>query len=362
MKIFFIGYDLNRYNGGMQHYYLTILDYLSRKGHSLYTYTYIDGPSVTSSTRQIRKIEFIDRHFRGMLAHLAVILKIKKIEHVFCGHMFLTPIADKLCRVLKLDYTLFTHGTECWAGYFRKDAQNQKCLTRIVTVSDFTKKQLMTQGAPADKIVYIPCVIDPERYIPRHVKKDKNKFIILTVCRHEKEQGYKGCDEVIRAMPTVLLQVPQAEYWITGKGDDLPRLERLVDEYNLRGKVRFLGFLPFDELVNVYASSDIFVMPSRLSLDEGKMEGEGFGVVFLEAGVMGKPLIGPNRGGSLDIIRDGYNGFNVNPTDRAEIAERIVRLARDADLRKTMGENARQVVLKEYTISHLSEYIQPLFA
>jgi glycosyltransferase involved in cell wall biosynthesis len=361
MRIFFIGYELNKDSGGMQRYYTTLLDYLSGRGYSFYTYTYMPDSPINPSVRHIGRIGFIDKYPSLLCLRLACLLKFHKIQHIICGHMFLTPIVDKICGMLGLEYTLSTHGTECWANYFRKYTKYQRHLKKIMIVSNFSKNQLIEQGVSEDKIFHAPGVIDPDKFVAQPAKKESNKFILLTVCRHDSSQGYKGCDAVIQAMPMIRSRVPEAEYWIVGKGDDLPRLERLAREYALKDSVKFLGFLPFAELVSTYAACDLFIMPSRVSLDPEKVEGEGLGIVFLEAGIMGKPLIGPNEGGSLDVIQDGYNGFNVDPTNHREIAERVIRLAQDAFLRKTMGENARQVVLKKYTIAQLPEYLESLF-
>jgi phosphatidylinositol alpha-1,6-mannosyltransferase len=87
--------------------------------------------------------------------------------------------------------------------------------------------------------------------------------------------------------------------------------------------------------------ADVFAMPSRLPGDG--LAGEGFGIVYTEAGAFGKPVVAGNVGGAVDAVADGQTGLLVDPTDPAAVAGAIVRLLEDRELAKRLGaEGARR--------------------
>ena len=85
-------------------------------------------------------------------------------------------------------------------------------------------------------------------------------------------------------------------------------------------KIVFLGAKTHEELKKIYASADLFVMPSITAKDGDK---EGFGLVILEAFASGLPIVASRSGGITDIVKDGVNGFLV--------AEQIDRLLKDEE-------------------------------
>jgi glycosyltransferase involved in cell wall biosynthesis len=108
-----------------------------------------------------------------------------------------------------------------------------------------------------------------------------------------------------------------------------------------------------EELVELYKSCDIFLMPSRQ---------EGFGIVFLEAMAFKKPVIGGNHGGTPEVILDNETGFLVEHGDVDGLADRIAILLRDPELCKRMGEAGRRRVEENYTFEPLRRKLMDLFA
>lgn len=357
MNIFFIGYGIDPNSGGIERYSNTNLKFIAGQNHTITVYSHNRFDDTAGEFQIIPPYPRFDRHF---LKHrLKFMLRRKKIDLIFCGHLFLCPVANYLARALDVKYDLFVYGIDCWSGRFETFAKDHARLRNVVSISSFTTEQVAKQGFPKDRVIYLPPVIDTGQWGMQTVEHD-GKFVLLTVGRLSSGERYKGHDSVIRAIPFIRAQVPEVEYRIAGKGDDLPRLEKLADRLGVADCVKFLGFVPENDLPRLYAESDVFVMPSRVSLDPEKPEGEGFGIVFLEAGIMSRPLIGSDTGGSTDIIREGHNGFNVQPDNHEMIADRVVRLALDSNLRKTMGENARKIVMEKFGIAKLPDYIRPL--
>ena len=107
----------------------------------------------------------------------------------------------------------------------------------------------------------------------------------------------------------------------------------------------FAGSVPDQELAAYYAACDVFIMPNR------QIGGdiEGFGMVYLEAGAAGKPVIGGKNGGTDDAIVDGVTGLRVDGNSRSEIADAVIDLLSTPDKAKAMGMRGRQRVANEFT-------------
>lgn len=117
--------------------------------------------------------------------------------------------------------------------------------------------------------------------------------VILTVGRLDDRKGYKGHDRIIPIIARLKARGHPARYLIAGEGPDRPRLERMVSEAGIEELVTFLGFVPDEDLPDLYRAADVFALPST---------GEGFGIVFIEAMACGTPAIGLDVGGALDAL------------------------------------------------------------
>jgi phosphatidylinositol alpha-1,6-mannosyltransferase len=132
---------------------------------------------------------------------------------------------------------------------------------------------------------------------------------------------YKGFDTLIEAMPLVLRDFPHARLRIVGGGDDAPRLQALAAQLAVAAAVVFTGIISDEALRAEYAACDLFALPSR---------NEGFGLVFLEAMIFGKPCIGARAGGVPEVITED-TGVLVEYGDVPGIAAAIAALSRDWD-------------------------------
>jgi phosphatidylinositol alpha-1,6-mannosyltransferase len=113
--------------------------------------------------------------------------------------------------------------------------------------------------------------------------------------------------------------------------------------------------VPDEDLPDLYAISDVFVMPSREILEENDVE--GFGVVFLEANACGKPTIGGQSGGVQDAVVDGITGLLVDPNNPEELANALARLLTDHELAKRLGEQGRLRVVHEFNWAKVGDRV-----
>jgi glycosyltransferase involved in cell wall biosynthesis len=128
-----------------------------------------------------------------------------------------------------------------------------------------------------------------------------------------------------------------------GDGPMRSRLENFVKENRLREQVRFLGAIDHDRMPTVYRAADILLMPSIPSY---RAE-ESFGLSAIEALSCGLPVVASRSGGLCETVRDGENGFLVEPGDPYELAEMTAGLLADEENRRQMGQEGR-----DYAVSH----------
>ncbi|MDQ3000500.1 MAG: glycosyltransferase family 4 protein [Fibrobacterota bacterium] len=161
-------------------------------------------------------------------------------------------------------------------------------------------------------------------------------FVVLSLSRLVPR---KGIDKGIEAIALVAEKRPDILYCIAGSGPDLPRLRELTAKKGVEKNVRFMGRIAEADMGPCFARADLFLLPSRSSIDPPDVE--GFGIVFLEAGACGTPSLGGNSGGVPDAVLDGETGFLVDPEDPQDIAEKILRLMEDRELLRRLGAKAR---------------------
>jgi len=167
--------------------------------------------------------------------------------------------------------------------------------------------------------------------------------VLVSICRHVKR---KGLDMALLAFREVLRSVPEARYVIAGTGPDTPRLRRLATRLNLESSVCFRGEVSDVEKHRLLDWASCFVMPNR-DLPDGDVE--GFGIVFLEAGLHRVPSIAGSSGGAPEAVVDGETGFVVDPNSRRAIASAMMQLLCDRDLRERMGNKGRDRAMTQFT-------------
>jgi phosphatidylinositol alpha-1,6-mannosyltransferase len=207
---------------------------------------------------------------------------------------------------------------------------------------------------PAGRIQVIHNGTDPARFYPtdasvlRHDLGLSDRKVLLTISRLVPR---KGIDTVLRSLPQIAQSVPNVYYLIGGDGPDRARLEALVEQLGVAHRVRFLGKIPYDDLVRYYNMADVFVMPSR----ENMPFVEGFGIVFLEANACGKPVVGARSGGIPDAVLNGKTGLLVEPDDEVELAQALIRLLTDEYLAAQLGQQGQQRVVQEANWDRVAE-------
>jgi len=241
---------------------------------------------------------------------------------IFCGHLFMAPLAILISKLTGAPVWLQIHGIEAWQRPSLLQHWAAERAQLVTAVSRHTRRLFLTWASVTpEKVMVLPNTVD-ERFTPGHKPETllaryslHGKKILLTVSRLAAAERYKGHDHVIRAMADLRQSHPEIIYVVAGDGDDRPRLERLAGELDVAEQVRFIGYVPDSELPDLYRAADVFIMPST---------GEGFGIVFLQALASGVPAISGDSDGSRDPLRDGLNGELVDATDPSSIKRGIL--------------------------------------
>jgi len=124
---------------------------------------------------------------------------------------------------------------------------------------------------------------------------------------------------------------------VIGKNQNIGRMKKLADRLGVMDCVEFIGWIPPEKIKTYYRKASVFVMPSLM---------EGFGLVFLEAMAQGLPVIGGNVGGTAELIKEGENGFLVDPGDVSTLGENIREFLINLELRRRVIENGYSTVRK----------------
>lgn len=163
----------------------------------------------------------------------------------------------------------------------------------------------------------------------------------------------KGQDVVIRALPSILREVPDVHYVIAG----LPTLKsdftKLAEELNVGDHVHFLGRVNLPMLTRLINTSDVFVLTSRQTPDG---DCEGFGIAVLEAALCGKPAVVSAGSGLEEAIHDGVSGIAVPEGDPDETARAIITLFKEDKKRSAMAEAARRNAIQGTWEHRIKEY------
>ncbi|GAA3762127.1 glycosyltransferase family 4 protein [Micromonospora maritima] len=170
----------------------------------------------------------------------------------------------------------------------------------------------------------------------------------------------KGQDMLIRALPEIRRRVPDAALLVVGGGPYRATLEKLARQTGVERDVVFTGSVPTAELPAHYAAGDVYAMPCR-TRNRG-LDVEGLGIVYLEAGATGLPVVAGDSGGAPDAVRDGETGYVVRGRDVAQLADRVSTLLADRDLARQFGAAGRAWVEREWRWETQAERMAALLA
>jgi len=204
------------------------------------------------------------------------------------------------------------------------EARTYPRLDAVIANSHYTAKKIATQYAIAPGNLHV-CykTIQQDRWaraLQSRAQQAPHPRRVLFVGGNMQR---KGLPTLIQAVSMARDAIPDLELWVVGGDKAIEAMKGVCKAAGVDQQVHFWGRKDQEELVDLYAQSDVFVMPSLT---------EGFGLVFLEAMASGMPIIGSQAGGIAEVVEQGQNGILVPPGDPIELAAALRRLLTDPDL------------------------------
>jgi phosphatidyl-myo-inositol dimannoside synthase len=236
-------------------------------------------------------------------------------------------------------------------------------LDLVLPISQATGAECLARGLPTERMRVVPCGVDTGRFAApadraasRRVLLDAlrreghtladDALLLCSVGRHQERKGFHWfVDEVMPRLPQ------RAVYLLAGGGPMTEKIRAAVVERGLQARVRLLGRVSEEVLRTLYQGADLFVMPN-IPVD-GDIE--GFGVVMLEAGLAGLPVLAAELEGIRDVIRDGENGHLLPSRDAGAFASTIGRYLDDAGLLREASARAHRYTADAFSWRSVAE-------
>jgi len=216
---------------------------------------------------------------------------------------------------------------------------------KTIAVSDAVKNDARNWPLIGNKIIVIKNGIKEPEFYTKDGAREKlfaladtqltpDAFIIGTIAELHKS---KGLQYAIEAFAKLAQKDEGMRYFILGGGDEKERLDGLVKHYGLQGRVFLVGFV--EDAARFLMAFDVFILPSTT---------EALGLVLLEAGHAGLPVVASNVGGIPEIIEDGKTGILVQPRDSKGLAEAIKKIIDSPTMRTSLGTALHKKVLDDF--------------
>jgi len=224
----------------------------------------------------------------------------------------------------------------------------------ILAVTDLEKRHLMTRGIAGEKIVVGGNSVGAEafelldaRECRQRIGIPEEAFVLLFLSR---KTEYKGLETILRAFTSLREKYEGLVFVAAGPETDYSR--RLLQDYN--GLPQFINFgaVSDREKVELFNACDVLLLPSRA---------EAFGIVFLEAWAVKKPVIGARSGAIPYVITEGEDGLLIEPGDAEGLARQIKRLINDPALKMQLGAKGYEKVLARYTVERIADVVEQAY-
>lgn len=284
---------------------------------------------------------------------------------------FLGRISARLAGVPGIIHT--PHGNNFY-GYFGRVASRlvvwlerfADCFTdRTIVLTELEKKELIEYGvSKKEKISVVPSGLELEEYAQVKVdivrKKQElgvnntDETIVAMIGRLE---AVKGPEYFIQAAGLVLKEFPAVRFLLAGDGALREKLEAQAERLGIKDRVVFLGWrddvtVGARHAAPLLSGIDVLALPSL---------NEAVGRIILEAACFGVPAVASRTGGVPEIIQDGLTGILVEPGNARELAEGIMLLLRDREKRLEMGQAAKELVFREFSLEKMVRQIEGLY-
>jgi N-acetyl-alpha-D-glucosaminyl L-malate synthase BshA len=338
-----------------------IAKHLSKRNHEVHVITTLDKGLLRESTEEcffVHRFKTSDIPIlRTVLYSIKSFFAVKKanpdIVHIQTIYLSLSGLLIK--KFLHKPYVVYGRGSDVYLPWRFKNSISKPILKNadaVIALTEDMKKEI--QKICNRNVFVIPNGIDLKRFenlskedlrSKLEIKEEKIIMFVGTL------RPVKGVRYLIEAMKIITDKSKNSRLFIVGDGEERGYLENLVRNLNLEKYVKFVGKVPNEEVPEYMAASDVFVLPSL---------SEGFGIVNLEAMASGLPIVATNVRGLPEIIKDGENGFLVEPKNPEQIAGRVLLLLENDELRERISKDNKQEIRK-YSWKSVVEKLEKVY-
>jgi colanic acid/amylovoran biosynthesis glycosyltransferase len=226
----------------------------------------------------------------------------------------------------------------------------------FLAVSDFIREAAIQAGFPAERLrVHHIGIPVPGIELPVRLDSGADVISIIHVARLVEN---KGTATLIRAIALLRDRGVRTRLTVIGDGPEKDNLVALSAELDIAAKVRFEGARPHDVTRGMIAANDILCVPSQRVANG---DSEGFGMVLLEAGAAGTPIVASATGGITDFVEDGVTGVAVPERDVEALATGLSRVIASDELREGLRTNAWRRLVDDFDVRKQTNALETVF-
>jgi glycosyltransferase involved in cell wall biosynthesis len=244
----------------------------------------------------------------------------------------------------------------------RLERLNMPRADKIIVVSSRMKKTLQKEyGVPGNKIIVIRNGANTDLFKPMDTTRVREELGLDQssnyICFVGAFWWYEGVEYLIRSIPLILEQCPQARFLIVGDGQLREELIELAKQIGVSDKVMFTGMVPYQKVPLYINASDLCVVPATRQRNERTGASP---LKLCEYMACEKPVIA-SRVDGLEIVEENNTGILVKPESPRSLAKAIIKLIQNQELRKQMGERGRRYVLENQSWERVVKRVADVF-
>lgn len=293
------------------------------------------------------------KNIKNIFSVFFTLRKIVREEHITVIHThhrmaaFYVRVArlDRKCTFINTSHNTFKDKKKLTQMIYKK--------ANLIACGEIVKENLVHYfGLPEEKVFVIHNAVKPfEEVISNDTMVEKlhqqGKFVVANIGRLSEQ---KGMTYFIKAIPAVIRVHPETFFLIVGIGPEEKNLKMLVQETGVGAYIEFMGYRK--DIQNLISQIDLLVLSSLW---------EGLPLTPIEAFSVGKTVIATAVDGTVEIVRDGIDGFLVEPKNSAALAERLIHVIENPEEKHRLEVSAKERYMVNYSFtqfahSYLSYY------
>jgi len=227
----------------------------------------------------------------------------------------------------------------------------------ITCDAEHMREAMSELGVVPEKIRLINFGVDARKFSPN--EKSEDLMAKLGICDSPTVISLRNLDplydveSLIRSIPMVIKEIPKSKFVIAGKGSEEARLKELAISLGVSGNTKFVGFIPNEELPHYLASVDVYVSTSPSDA--------GLSASTAEAMACGLPVVITDAADNRKWVEDGVNGFLVPIKDPKSLAERIIYLLKNENIRSRFGKINRKIIQERNDYYKVMEKMESIY-